>query len=321
MHAYSAPTTGAADGVLAETENIGGRGVYGIASAATGVGIGVRGDTAGDASARGVFGRASSPTGTTYGVRGDSFSTGGRGVFGFAQASSGTVYGVLGSTNSSSGFGVFSNGDLGATGVKAFHQPHPSDPTKEVRFVCLEGNESGTYFRGSAMLSGGLAVVEVPEDFRLVTATEGLTVQVTPMGPGSVWVEEKSLERIVIRGTADVELDYFVNGVRRGFADLPTIVENHAFRPAVRGVPFGTQLPAELRQMLVDTGILNPDLTPNEALAAELGWTLEEPELPGADAAEHAARSAARQRLHAAAEGLERAEAAARERAARATRD
>ena len=41
-------------------------------------------------------------------------------------------------------------------GIKSFVQPHPADASKEIRFVCLEGNESGTYFRGSGRVVGGL---------------------------------------------------------------------------------------------------------------------------------------------------------------------
>ena len=38
------------------------------------------------------------------------------------------------------------------------------DPSKEVRFACLEGNESGTYFRGSSQLVNGVAVIDVTYD-------------------------------------------------------------------------------------------------------------------------------------------------------------
>ncbi len=74
----------------------------------------------------------------------------------------------------------------------------------EVRFVCLEGNESGTYFRGSSRLVGGRAVIDVPEEFRLVREPEGLTVQITPRGrplrsrsrrrtsSGSSWSERRT---------------------------------------------------------------------------------------------------------------------------------
>ncbi|MEM7309516.1 MAG: hypothetical protein AAF682_22755, partial [Planctomycetota bacterium] len=71
---------------------------------------------------------------------------------------------------------------------------------------------------------------------------------------------------------------YFVNGVRRGFAEHRTVHDNQAFVPLVRGLPYGSQYPAELRQILVESGILNADFTPNEATATRLGWTLVEPE-------------------------------------------
>ena len=65
---------------------------------------------------------------------------------------------------------------------------------------------------------------QVPEDFALVSEREGLTVQLTPRGPGAdLWVAEDGLERIVVRGARDVEFDYLVNGVRRGYADFQTI--------------------------------------------------------------------------------------------------
>ena len=75
-----------------------------------------------------------------------------------------------------------------------------------------------------------------------------------------------------------MEFDYFVNGVRRGFADLELIRENYAYVPEVRGVPYGTQYREGHRQILVENGILNPDFTPNEATAAMMGWTLRDPE-------------------------------------------
>jgi hypothetical protein len=66
-----------------------------------------------------------------------------------------------------------------------------------------------------------------------------------------------------------------VNGVRRGFTEYePYAKNNDAFRPTVRGVPFGTQYPKELRDILVANGILQADYTPNEATAARLGWNL-----------------------------------------------
>jgi len=226
-----------------------------------------------------VLGVADGTSGPTYGVSGQTTSPQGRGVQGTSLFGSGATYGVRGEVLSPSGFGVFSVGDMGGTGAKYFVQPHPSDPSREIRFVSLEGNESGTYFRGKTQLVGGTAVVAVPEDFRLVTEAEGLTVQLTTVGgPAAVWVESYGLDEIVLKGTGDLEVHYTVNGVRRGFAQHETMHANQAFVPLVRGVPYGSQYPAELRAILVESGILNADFTPNEATAAALGWTLVEPE-------------------------------------------
>jgi hypothetical protein len=186
--------------------------------------------------------------------------------------------GVVGSSASPTGYGVYANGNFGGSGAKYFVQPHPSDPGKEIRFVCLEGNESGTYFRGSARLRGGRAVIDVPEEFRLVSESTGITVQVTPIGQAvPLAVESYDLERIAVVGSPDVEFHYFVNGVRRGFGDLECVRENYAYVPEERGVPYGTQYPPALRAILVENGILNADFTPNEATAARLGWRLTDP--------------------------------------------
>jgi hypothetical protein len=192
-----------------------------------------------------------------------------------SNASSGA--GVLAIATSPNTRAVEARGSLTVTGTKNFAQPHPGDPSKEVHFICLEGNESGTYFRGSGRLVGGRYVIEVPEEFRLVTNPEGITIQLTPRGPASMFYLSKSLDRIEVGGTDDVEFDYFVNGIRRGFQDAQIVAENQSFIPRFRGVPYGTQYPQELRQILVDSGILNADFTPNEATAVRLGWTLIEP--------------------------------------------
>jgi hypothetical protein len=144
----------------------------------------------------------------------------------------------------------------------------------------LEGNESGTYFRGKARLANGRAEIAIPEEWRLVTAREGITVQVTPVGTltARLAVMEQTRDRIVVEGTEDCEFNYFVNGTRRGFADYEPYIPSSAFQPRVKGVPFGTQHPRAIRDLLVRNGILNPDYTPNEATAERLGWKLIEPD-------------------------------------------
>jgi hypothetical protein len=218
-------------------------------------------------------------TGTAYGVRAQSDSTTARACFGEATTSGATVaYGVYGVCHNTSAFGVFSDGDFGGTGAKFFIQPHPDDPSKQVNFACLEGNESGTYFRGSIAVVGGVANVVVPESFRLVTEPDSLSATATPVGaPAVVWIESQSLERVIVRSNVDVTVNYVVNGTRRGFRGLETIRENTAFVPEYRGLPFGLQLRPEQRALLVRNGILNADFTPNEATARRLGWELKDP--------------------------------------------
>jgi hypothetical protein len=66
-------------------------------------------------------------------------------------------------------------------------------------------------------------VIELPGYFSRVTEPEQLTVQLTLVGRwGQIYVAEKSPERLVIRaapGTADLEFDFLVQGVRKGYLD------------------------------------------------------------------------------------------------------
>lgn len=116
------------------------------------------------------------------------------------------------------------NGNITATGVKNFAVEDPADPQRAIYFAALEGPEAGTYFRGTAKLKEGEAVIELPGYFSRVTEPEKLTVQLTLVGHwGQIYVAEKSLERLVIRaapGTPDLEFDFLVQGVRKGYLDF-----------------------------------------------------------------------------------------------------
>jgi len=288
-------TSGNSTGVFGTSQSTSGEGVHGSAAASSGTAIGVCGDSSSNGG-RGVYGYTSSTSGVTFGVFGQAQSTSGRGVRGEALATTGTNYGVQGRTHSPSGWGVISYGSSGTTGQKNFIQPHPTDPTKEIHFFSLEGNESGTYFRGNDHIVRGRAVIEVPEEFRLVSIEEGMTVQLTPIGaPALLWIESRDLDQIVVRSSQDVEFDYTVNGVRRGFEQAPVMAENHSFVPEALDVPFGTQYPDSYRDIMVQSGILNPDYTPNEATAAQMGWTLAVPTGPRLRAEETPALTRIRQ--------------------------
>jgi nitrous oxidase accessory protein NosD len=118
------------------------------------------------------------------------------------------------------------HGDLTVSGSKNFVERHPTDPDKRIAYVSLEGPESGTYVRGTATLSGGEALIELPEHFSMVTREEGLTVQLAPVGePLQLYTVEKSTRRIVVREAAgrSGRFDYVVQGVRNGFEHRPVI--------------------------------------------------------------------------------------------------
>lgn len=251
-------------------------GDYGVwAKSAT---IGVRGEGAtvgvrGHGGAIGIDGQ-----GTTAGVQGDGqsgvYGTGTiRGVYGV-----GDLRGVEGKASNASAYGVFSTGRFAASGTKNFVHPHPQDPTKALRFTCLEGNEAGTYFRGRARIVDGRGLIDIPDEWRMVTAADGVTVQITPIRTfARVVVWSASRDRIEVRGESDCEFFFVVQGVREGYQDDPVVVPNEAFRPTLRGVPFGAEYPKAFRDLLVRNGILNADYTPNEATADRFGWRLNAP--------------------------------------------
>ena len=123
-------------------------------------------------------------------------------------------------------------GNLGAMGAKHFVEPHPSDAARVIVYSSLEGREVGTYFRGTARVVNHEAVIEVPEDFRIVTDDEGLTVQLTPVGDlATLAVVRQDLNRVVVKASKDVTFHYLVQGVRRAFKDLQPVRIGYEFVP------------------------------------------------------------------------------------------
>jgi hypothetical protein len=212
-----------------------------------------------------------------YGVIGFT-ATGGAGVAGYNWETSqclgsAAVAGFLGYKNGSNSYGVYANGNIGATGTKSFIEPHPTDASKEIRYVSLEGPEAGTYFRGTGRTANGFATVEVPESFRMVTAEQGLTVVVTAHGElAQIACISKSLDKIVIQSSKDVAFDYVVNGVRKAFKDFQPIAENDDFVPQGPNDNLFFTLPVESQRRLVATGVYTPDGKVNLDKAREMGW-------------------------------------------------
>ncbi len=293
-------TTTEGTAILGQAFDAGGvtRGVVGISNSNTdkacgvegkangsGAVYGVRGQSGGTwaAGVLGVYGNPAYPanfSSNTAGVLGTNTvgigvlgsNTGGRGVQGSrVNATTGIVLstGVLGYTGT---IGVYSAGDISAAGTKSFVEPHPTDASRQIAFVALEGPEAGTYFRGRGRFEGKSAVIPVPEAFRLVTEEEGLTVQITPIGAvASVGVMSVDLQQIVVGSTRDVEFSYIVHGVRRSYAQYEPIQKNTIFVPTGFDAKMDPY-PAHIQRRLVDLGIYNADGSVNLETAERMGW-------------------------------------------------
>ena len=219
------------------------------------------------------------------GVRGTSFF--GFGVLGISEASLANVgavsgiyldsnevqqtYGILGYSSATA---IYGSGNIVKTGTVSFVEPHPSDASKVIQYASLEGPEAGTYFRGRGKFQNGTAVINVPEYFRMVTDSEGLSIQVTPIGAmATVAVMQIDLDRIVVNGSRNVEFFYTVNGVRRSERNFQPIRNNDKeFIPAKQGETIPASYNAEFRSRLISNGTYRPDGTINMETARRLGW-------------------------------------------------
>jgi hypothetical protein len=115
-------------------------------------------------------------------------------------------------------------GNFTVTGTKNFGVPDPADSSKAIYFSALEGPEAGTYYRGTAKTINGEVRIKMPGHFSRMTEKERMTVQLTPLGaPGQLYVASRSPEEIVIKvaeGAPDLEFDYLVQGVRKGYLNF-----------------------------------------------------------------------------------------------------
>lgn len=275
----------------------GSSGVFGSTSAFFGTIFGVTGFSASESdNSAGVLGVAKFTPHTVSldfaksGLRGES-ANGGIGTMGISDFTGAAGYlmelstdtivaeGLLGTnfgTDPGSGappWGVFALGDIGASGTKHFVDPHPSDPSKAISYVSLEGPEAGTYFRGRARFQSGIARITVPEHFRLVTDPEGLSVQVTPIGAmATVAVLRVDRNEIVVQSSRDVEFFYIVQGVREAFRNIDPVISAAPFSPRTPDARIPAYLSEEQKRRLIANGTYNADGTVNVETARRLGW-------------------------------------------------
>ena len=291
IRGYETGASGAVYGVLGQSNSTstGTSGVRGEALGTTGIASGVEGRTSsGTDGATGVAGEdgpgsVSLTPGFTFstGVRGN----GGNGVAGVSSRAGG--FAVVGTKTSTTGaitgegvlgvsaFGVYASvGDIGCAACpKSFVDPHPTDPTKEIHFASLEGNEAGTYFRGTASTIDGNYVINVPEDFRMVTDTEGLTVQLTPVGaPATMYVVYEDLNQIIVHSSTDVKFHYLIQGIHAAQKNFKTIRDMAVYLPQTANGRMQEGWPELIKKQLVANGTYNEDGTINMQTAERAGW-------------------------------------------------
>ena len=288
-------TTGVTTGVWGRTRSysVASRGVLGEALATSGVTYGVLGlyfgdafNSVGSAGVKGVAGAVNlggndlgmagvRGEGSIYGVGG--ISDTGTGVIGWKITGSSVVAeGMLGFASVGTNYGVYAfHGTIGCNGcTKQFVDPHPTDPTKTIHYVSLEGPEAGTYFRGTARTVHGQAVIEVPDHFRWVTQEEGMTVQLTPVGELAMMaVISQDLSRIVVRSSKDVAFHYLVQGIRPAHRDFRPVIDGGEYAPQSATDRLRESWPEWTKRRLVENGTYNADGTVNMETAERVGWT------------------------------------------------
>ena len=155
-----------------------------------------------------------------------------------ASGSGGSFYntnGIATAVATSGGLGLSSNG------TKSFVQNHPEDAASVIAYTALEGDEAGTYTRGTARLAGGEARIPLGETFQWVTNPDiGLTAYLTPLGEwADLYVVSKSTREIVVRSrdprAASAAFDYVVLGLRVGFESIPVVREKEHDMPIPAG--------------------------------------------------------------------------------------
>lgn len=280
-HITANPAGGSSAAVRGQNDGAGGGGI-GVWGSQNGSGWGVYGTAT---SGLGVFGTSAGGigilgTGFLRGVEGDGTdNTNSCGVCGFAASGGAGSSGVSAFPNGGTFPALFTSGNFQANGTKSFVEPHPLDASKQINYVSIEGPEPRTFFTGRARFDRGVARIEVPEHFRLVTDEEGLTVQITPIGAmAQVAVMDLNLNEITVQSSRNVEFFYTVTGIRSSFRDHQAVEANMTFRPegTAGRHDIRLDLTRAARAAMIKNGTLNPDGSWNRETAVRMGWKVQD---------------------------------------------
>ncbi len=133
--------------------------------------------------------------------------------------------------NGSNISGMYFNGGMAimTADLKNFVMDHPTDPTKEIFYACVEGPEAGAYTRGTGTLINGQADVVFTDEFGLIINSETMTVQITPLSADSegIAVIEKTNTGFKVKelrkGNGNYKFDWEAKGVRKGWENYQAV--------------------------------------------------------------------------------------------------
>ena len=113
-------------------------------------------------------------------------------------------------------------GEVSASGItltsrKPFDIPHPTKKGHRLRHVCLEGPESGVYFRGRLTDSN---IIEIPDYWRGLVDVETITVSLTQIGSSQDLIVDGITDwgqKIKVKSGSASRIDcyYVVHGERK----------------------------------------------------------------------------------------------------------
>ncbi len=146
---------------------------------------------------------------------------------------------------------IFGQGEIFGD-IKSFRVANPRDASTDIWYASLEGPEAAAYYRGTATLRTGHAMIAIPEHFSDVCSHTSLTVHLTPKSAiskglaftgiqdGQVIVEE------LMGGKGTYEFDYLLIDVRSGHEGFKVI------RPTLSG---RTSIASGADQALLDHAV------------------------------------------------------------------
>jgi hypothetical protein len=170
---------------------------------------------------------------------------------------------------------VIINDDLTVLGAtKNFALPHPTDASKQIRYVSVEAPKNEIFFRGSAQVERGITRIDIPDEFRLVAKPGTYSAMVTPVGAmATVAVMAEDADGVVVQASRNVKINYVVYALRDGQENYQAIEPNRYFQPMFEG-PYTYSHNEHVLKLMRQNGTLNADGTPNMETVRRLGWTL-----------------------------------------------